>query len=101
NFMKSGYKILWTDNALHELAQTIEYIQENFSDTEVKKLALKIENVTTLISQNPTIFPISEFKGVYKAVILKYNTLYYRLVKDNIEILSFFSNRQNPKKRKL
>jgi plasmid stabilization system protein ParE len=99
--MKSGYNILWTDNALHELAQTIEYIQENFSDKEVRTLALKIENTTKLISQNPTIFPISEFKGVYKAVVLKYNTLYYRLTKDNIEILSFFSNRQNPKKRKL
>lgn len=99
--MKSGYNILWTDNALHELAQTIEYIQDNFSDKEVRTLALKIENTTKLISQNPTIFPISEFKGIYKAVVLKYNTLYYRLTKDNIEILSFFSNRQNPKKRKL
>ena len=37
---------------------------------------------------------------VRKAVILKYNTLYYRIKKNTIEILSFFSNRQNPAKAK-
>lgn len=44
--MKNGYKILWTDNALDELAQTIEYLEENFTDREIKKLASKVENTT-------------------------------------------------------
>lgn len=85
----------------NELAKTIEYLEENFTDKEIKKLALKIENTTELISQSPNIFPKSEFKNVYKVVILKFNTLYYRINQDNIEILSFFSNRQNPTKRKI
>lgn len=55
--MKSGYKIQWTDNALAELAKTIEYLEENFTDKEIRKLALKIESTTELISQNPNIFP--------------------------------------------
>ena len=40
-------------------------------------------------------------KDVRRAVVLKFNTLYYRVNENNVEILSFFSNRQNPKKRKL
>ena len=40
-------------------------------------------------------------KDVRRAVVLKLNTLYYRVNENNVEILSFFSNRQNPKKRKL
>ncbi|MDO5523824.1 MAG: type II toxin-antitoxin system RelE/ParE family toxin [Bacteroidia bacterium] len=99
--MKSGYKIHWTAHALDELNQTIRYLEENFSDKEIQKLAQKIENTAKLISQNPRLFPKSDKKNVHKVVILKFNTLYYRIKSDYIEILSFFSNRQNPRKRKI
>ena len=97
--MKSGYNILWTTNALNDLEKTIEYLENNFSEKEIKKLAQKIENTAELISQNPNIFPQS--KNIYKAVILKFNSMYYRVKGDDVEILSFFSNRQNPQKRKI
>ena len=99
--MKNGYKILWTENALNELAKTIEYLEENFTDKEIKKLAQKIESTTALLSKKPTIFPKSEFKDIHRVVILKHNTLYYRIKGETVEILSFFSNRQSPTKIKL
>ncbi len=99
--MRNGYKVYWTDNAIQELKETIEYLERNFTDKEISKLALKIEGITELISQNPKIFPKSEVRNVYKAVVLKFNTLYYRINKENVEILSFFSNRQNSNKRKI
>lgn len=34
--------------------------------------------------------------GVYKVNNLRYNTLYYRINTNNVEILSFFSSRQSP-----
>ncbi len=99
--MKNGYEILWTDNALDELAKTIEYLEVKFTDREIKKLVSKIEDTTALISQNPNIYPKSDRKNVHKAVVLKHNTLYYRIVRNTIEILSFFSNRQSPTKRRI
>ena len=99
--MKNGYKILWTDHALDELKKTIEYLQINFSEKELKRLSQKIESMTELISQNPKLFPVSDKKEVHQVTILKFNTMYYRLQDDIIEILSFFSNRQNPKKLKI
>ncbi|MDR2205294.1 MAG: type II toxin-antitoxin system RelE/ParE family toxin [Flavobacteriaceae bacterium] len=99
--MRSGYKIVWTDFALEELRQTIEYLENNFSDKEIKKLAEKIESTLQIISENLDIFPKSESTKIHKAVILKYNTLYYRCISGSIEILSFFSNRQNPEKRNI
>ena len=99
--MKSGYKILWTDNALQELESTIEYLERNFTRKELEKLSQKIENIVSLISQNPRLFSKSDKKDIYRVTILKFNTMYYRIKGDNIEILSFFSNRQNPKKRKI
>ena len=98
--MKSGCKIYWTKHALNELSRTIRYLEENFSDKEIQRLAQKIETTTKLISSNPDLFPKSDKKNVRKVVILKFNTLYYRVKSDKIEILSFFSNRQSPNKLK-
>jgi len=97
--MKSGYKILWTDFAIDELQKVIEYLEINFSEKELKRLAQKIESTTELISQNPKLFSKSDKKEVFRVTILKFNTMYYRIKDDTIEILSFFSNRQNPDKR--
>ena len=100
--MKNGYKILWTDNALKELENTIEYLEENWTDRELRNLALKLEETLSYISQNPNLFQPSDVKKeIRRVVILAHNSLYYRVNKDQIEILSFFSNRQSPKKRKL
>lgn len=99
--MKNGFNIEWTQNAINELKNTIEYLEINFSEKEIKKLVDKIESVTELISKNPNLFPKSEYNNTFKAVILKFNTLYYRINNNNVEILSFFSNRQNPSKRQL
>ena len=100
--MKNGFKILWTNNALNELEKTIKYLEENWTEKELKTLALRLENILILILENPHLFQSSGIKkDLRRVVILKHNTLYYRLKEDKIEIISFFSNRQNPNKRKL
>ncbi|MVN20665.1 type II toxin-antitoxin system RelE/ParE family toxin [Mucilaginibacter arboris] len=100
--MKNGYKIFWTDYALNELEQTITYLEENWTEKELRNLASKIEETLELLSQNPNLFQRSEIKkDVRRAVVLTHNTLYYRINGDTVEVISFFSNRQNPKKRKL
>ena len=99
--MKNGYKILWTDNALKELQKTVEYLEENWTEKELKNLAHNLEKTLKLISQNPYLFQESYFKNdVRRAIVLTLNTLYYRIIENNVEIISFFSNRQNPKKQK-
>lgn len=100
--MKSGYKVLWTDFALSELAQTIKYLEENWTEKDVRNFSVKLEETIVFISQNPNLFQSSEIKkDVRRAVVTKHNTLYYRLVNNHFEVVSFFSNWQNSKKRKL
>jgi plasmid stabilization system protein ParE len=95
--MKSGYKLLWSDNALEELRRTFAYLEENFTDREIRRLATKLEFALKLIVQNPLTFPKSEKSArVRRAIATKHNTIYYRISKNQIEILSFFSNRQDP-----
>lgn len=99
--MESGYNILWTDHALEELAKTYEYLELYFSEREMHRLSVELEKVLMLISRNPKLFPKSEFKEVRRAVIKKFNILYYRENDNRIEIISFFSNRQDPDKREI
>ena len=100
--MRNGYRIEWTDNALSELKLTFDYIEKNWTEKESRKLSIEIEKTVNLISNNPNLFPLTDSKNIRKAVIKKLNILYYR-EKENkrIEILSFFSCRQNPDKRKI
>ena len=99
--MEKGFEILWTDFALEELSETVGYLEREFSQKEIDNLGDEIERITSIISQNPNIFPNSDRLKTRKAVILKFNTLYYRIMNDKIEIVSFFLNRQSPDKMKL
>lgn len=97
--MKSGYSVFWTDHALSELDLTIEYLGSNFSDVEVARLSRSIETTVADISRNPLMYPRSEKSGgIRRAVVLRFNTLYYRVSSEDrrIEVLSFFSNRKDP-----
>jgi len=100
--MTNGYKIFWTEFALSELEKTIEYLEQNWTEREIRNLAFEIEKTLSLISHNPNLFQSSEVKkNIRRVIVAKFNTLYYRVNGETIEIISFFSNRQNPKKRKL
>jgi len=100
--MKSGYRIEWTDHALMELAETYEYLEKNWTEREMRSLSNEIERILALILNNPELFQKSKIsKGVRRAVIMNYNSLYYRKNDDTIEILSFFSNRKNPNELEL
>lgn len=100
--MKSGYKIFWTDQALFELKRTIKYLEENWSEREIKNFFQEVEHTIELISKNPDLFPSSgkSDKIVRRAIIAKRTKLYYWVNDKTIEILSLFSNRQNPDKNK-
>ena len=100
--MKSGFKIFWTDHALSELEETIEYLENKWTERELKIFSAKLDHTIELISKSPEIFPTSiEKNGVRKAVVEKYNTLYYRINNKNVEIISLFSNRKNPNKKRI
>ncbi len=69
--MKIGYRIYWTNNALAELAATITYLKENFSDKELRKLAFKIESTIQLISINPNVFLKSLVSSKFILIVIK------------------------------
>ncbi|MCF8371166.1 MAG: type II toxin-antitoxin system RelE/ParE family toxin [Bacteroidales bacterium] len=97
--MRSGYSIHWTDHALWELGKTISFLEEYWTKRELIKFTSDLEHTIELISKHPYIFQVSiEKEGIRKAGVARYNSLYYRITENTVEILSLFSNRQDPGK---
>ncbi len=95
--MKNGYKIIWTVHALNELKVTFEYLENKWTNREMSKLANEIDKILNLISNNPKLFPISNRTQIRRAVLGKFNIIYYRELENRtVEIISFFSTRQSP-----
>ena len=97
--MKSTYKIFWTDEALTNLADIIDYLEHRWTEREIKNFAKLLNQQINLIQTNPELFPTSSTSNrLRKSVLSKQITIYYRLDNDEIRIVSLFDNRQNPKR---
>ena len=92
-------KVYLSELAESKLFRLSEYLMEKWNvqtrDKFIEKLTGKIEQ----ISSQPHSCPKSEkFNGLYKCVVSKQTTLYYRIQSNEIEIITIFDTRQNPEK---
>ena len=93
-------KIQWTDEAKITFDNIVNYLEREWSEKEVKKLIAKSNNVLELISNNPKMFKITKKKNIHRGLVVPQVSIIYRVKKTEIELLSFWDNRQNPKKSK-
>lgn len=97
--MKNTYKIIWSKRAQNSLEKVIRYLEENWSETDVKNFALKLERCILILEKNPEAFPKSQRKpALRRVVITKQNTLYYFIKGHSVFLVKIFDTRQNPKK---
>lgn len=94
-------KISWTPTARRTYFNVLDYLAENWTKREVVNFINEVENLLNQITNNPEMFQASrKKKNVRKALITKHNTLYYRIKprKKELELITFWDNRQNPNK---
>lgn len=96
-------EVFISELAEYKLKRLVEYLLEKWSHKVKKdflaKLTLKIEH----ISQHPESCQKSmEFGGIYKCVVTKQTTFFYRInfAKEEIEIITLFDTRQDLDKLK-
>lgn len=94
-------RVFLSELAESKLLKLSDFLLENWNikvrNDFIKKLTFKINQ----ISEQPESCPQStEFKGLFKCVVTKQTTFYYRinLEKQEIEIITVFDTRQNPNK---
>ncbi|MFT7420280.1 MAG: hypothetical protein ACI9QN_001205 [Arcticibacterium sp.] len=82
-------------------AMVIEYLEENWTIKEINNFLDRTDEVVNFIAQNPKQYLYSKKKDVYRAVVTKQISLYYRVNLNAIELLIFWDTRQNPNKLKI
>ncbi|OFY91162.1 MAG: hypothetical protein A3K10_14245 [Bacteroidetes bacterium RIFCSPLOWO2_12_FULL_31_6] len=93
-----AYKIIWTENAKHDLKAIIEYLEDEWSLNTAQKFIAKLYLRLDIIKRLPFIGKQSnKYSEVRKILITKHNSLYYQVLPEEkiILLLDFFDNRQH------
>ena len=96
-------KAIWSDEADKTFAAIVDSINRRFSEKEVNAFLEQTFAVIDAVETFPKLYPSIKVKGykrVHKAVIHPHSTLFYEISKEQIDILFFWDNRDNPEKLK-
>ena len=94
--------VIWTQRALKTYCKVADYLKEEWGNAVVENFGNEVERVIREIKENPNIFEVSKkYKNVRKGFVTEHNSLFYRIKprKKEIELLIFWDNRQDDKKR--
>ena len=96
-------KVFLSELAESKLLKLSKYLLEEWNVKTRDKFISKLNDKIKQISIQPDSCPkSSEFKNLYKCVVTKQTTFFYRILTERkeIEIITFFDTRQNPHKLK-
>jgi len=90
------YKIFWTDEAINNLEEILDYLKNNWSQKEIDNFKSKLARQINVIASNPKMFPVSIYNSrLRKAVLSKQTTIFYELKGNIIYLAYLFINRKN------
>lgn len=94
--------MFWSDRAIDDLRNIITYLNENWTQKEVRKFARRLDKRLELISGNPRLFPkTAKRKNIRRSVLTKHTVIYYEATEYAVTIVTLFDPRQHPKKLRL
>lgn len=90
-------EILITNQAEEKLNEILDYVISNFGILVATNFVEKVENTLKLIENNYTIG--KRYKNnYYSLLVIKEISVYYKVSGETIYIMTYFNNRQNPKR---
>lgn len=94
-------QVVLSKRAKIKLENLLDYLEKEWSLKSKNDFIKKLDRSIAQISRLPESCPESRvFKGLYKCVVTRQTTLYFRLNDRTIEIITLFDTRQNPDKLK-
>ena len=86
--------VLWTDRALQNAISIKDYLLLKFSEKEVENFFSLLTAFEIAVSAFPELYPVSSVKRkVRRAVLSRVLSTFYRINKNNIEVLAILDNR--------
>ena len=90
-------KIVWTEEAKQTYLQTIEFILSKWTVDVAENFETEVNRILNFISQNPKLFIRSKKKRLHKAVISEQTSLIYKVIDQQIFLVTFVDNRSDHK----
>ncbi len=90
--------VIWTATAEIQFENTLRFWSAKTNSNSFSiKLNETVDSYIKSILQSPNLFKASKFRNV-RAATIEHFTLYYKNELENLIIVAFWDNRQNPKK---
>lgn len=94
--MASEMQIFWTDDALHSLEETIDYLKEEYDNQSVLKYKEKVRNIVNLLKKFPMAgVKSSERPSLRKILVTRQSSMVYTINDDKLIILLLIDNRMD------
>lgn len=93
--------VIWAPQAKKDFWNNIDYLEAEWSERVALSFIEKVNTTIELLKNDNVLFIKTNFKSVYKIVITKHISLYYRIENTNLELLRFWNTFQNSEKFKL
>ena len=94
-------KIIWSEEAIGDVLNNIDYLEREWTEKEVKRFSDKTNEILDKLSNGNIRFKKSGYKDVLEVPIVKQINLFYKKEGNNIILLRFWNNYQDPEKLKV
>ncbi|MDQ6902194.1 MAG: type II toxin-antitoxin system RelE/ParE family toxin [Bacteroidota bacterium] len=95
--------IKWTNEARQTFDKNIKYLLEEWTEREIRTFVKQTNYRISTLADQPEMYPVSrKSPKIRKVAINKYVVLYYKyyVSKKEVLLLTFWHNKQDPKKLK-
>jgi plasmid stabilization system protein ParE len=94
------YSIFLTERAEEELNNILDYLIQNWSTKDALNFSHNVDDAFERLTQSPYTYPIYS-RTIRKFVLDKHNIIFYRIKKNQIQVLSIWPGKRDPKKLKI
>lgn len=92
-----AYNIVASPVANSTYLQNIDFLEVRFTEKEVVNFITKVSDVITILKVSPQTFKKwDKDTKIHQIEIVKQIRLYYQITNNNVELLLFFNNFQDP-----
>jgi plasmid stabilization system protein ParE len=90
--------VRWTPESEDTISDIINYLEQEWTEKEIRKFAQKTQKIILQIAKNPKMYKATGNEEIRRAVITKQTSLFYHIneVSNLITLLAFWDNRKNP-----
>ena len=98
---KQQITVTISPQAKEDILKILDYLKQEWGQKVVNEFLQKLDVFYQIILINPRLFSFhNKRKNIRKYALTKENVAYYRTKRKNVEIITVFDTRQNPKKIK-